>query len=136
VDDSPGTGPTWLGLYKRDHEFFEAPPGYTLKAGDSDAKWDAYLRESILDPQAKVVLGFPKGGMQSYADQFSGSPDKERRLTAIVEYIKSLDNHAPGGKPKYYHPLPPPDFGAKPGEPPAAKKPSAEDKPQKQEKQK
>ena len=45
--------------------------------------------------------------MPSYAAQFSGTPYKEKKLAAIVEYIKSLDNHGPGGKPKYYRPLPP-----------------------------
>ena len=53
VDGSPGQGPTWLGLYKSDVRFSVAPRGYTLSAGDDDAKWDAYLRESILDPARK-----------------------------------------------------------------------------------
>ncbi len=43
--------------------------------------------------------------MQPYADRFSGSAYKDKKLTAIVEYIKSLDDHGPGGKPKYYQPL-------------------------------
>ena len=99
-------GPTWLGLYKqRRSRSPSAPPGYTLSAGDSDAKWDAYLRESILDPGAKIVQGY-QNVMPSYAAQFSGSAYKDKKLTAIVEYIKSLDNHGPGGKPKYYHPMP------------------------------
>jgi cytochrome c oxidase subunit II len=89
TDGSPGTGPTWLGLYKEKVEFSVAPPGYTLSAGDSDAKWDAYLRESILDPSAKIVKGY-QNVMQSYADRFSGSAYKDKKLAAIVEYIKSL----------------------------------------------
>jgi cytochrome c oxidase subunit 2 len=107
VDGSPGQGPTWLGLYKRDTEF-SLPPGFTLSAGDSDEQWDAYLRESILDPGAKIVRPY-QNIMQSFADRFSGSAAKDKKLTALVEYIKSLDNHGPGGKPKYYRPLPPPD---------------------------
>ena len=51
IDGSPGIGPTWLGLYKSDVAFSVAPPGYTLSAGDSDAKWDAYLRESHPRPR-------------------------------------------------------------------------------------
>jgi cytochrome c oxidase subunit 2 len=104
VDGSLGQGPTWQGLYKRDTEF-SFPAGYTLSAADSDAKWEAYLRESILDPGAKIVRGY-QNIMQSFADRFSGSAAKDQKLTALVEYIKSLDNHGPGGKPEYYHPLP------------------------------
>jgi cytochrome c oxidase subunit II len=91
VDGSPNTGPTWKGLYKRDVAFSVAPPGYTLKTGDDDAKWEAYLRESVLDPPAKVVEGF-QNVMQSYADQFSGTQYKEKKLAAIIAYIKSLGN--------------------------------------------
>jgi cytochrome c oxidase subunit II len=89
VDGSPSQGPTWLGLYKRDHEFSVAPPDFALRAGDDDAKWDAYLRESVLDPGAKVVKGF-QNVMPSAASQFSGSAYKDKRLAAIIEYIKSL----------------------------------------------
>ncbi|MGA2031380.1 MAG: cytochrome c oxidase subunit II [Thermoguttaceae bacterium] len=119
VDGAPSTGPTWLGLYKRDHEFSVPPGGYTLLAGDDDAKWDAYLRESVLDPGAKIVKGY-QNVMPSYASQFSGPASKEKKLTAIVEYIKSLDNHGPGGRPKYYRPLPPPK--AEPAGPPSSEK--------------
>ena len=85
------------------------------RPSDDDAKWDAYLRESILDPGAKIVQGY-QNVMPSYASQFSGSPYKDKKLAAIVEYIKSLDNHGPGGKPKYYRPMPTPvaDDAAKP----------------------
>jgi cytochrome c oxidase subunit 2 len=104
VDGSPGTGPTWLGLYKRDEQF-SLPPDFSLSPSDSDAAWDAYLRESILDPGAKIVKGY-QPIMSPFASQFSGSAYKEKKLTAVVEYIKSLDNNGPGGKPKYYHPMP------------------------------
>ena len=42
--------------------------------------------------------------MPPYAAQFSGTTYKDKKLAAIVEYIKSLDNHGSGGKPKYYRP--------------------------------
>jgi cytochrome c oxidase subunit 2 len=112
VDGAPGQGPTWQGLYKQAVEFSSAPPGYGLSAADDDAKWDAYLRESILDPGAKIVRGY-QNVMPPQASQFSGSAYKEKKLAAIVEYIKSLDNHGPGGKPKYYRPMPIP--AAQPG---------------------
>jgi cytochrome c oxidase subunit II len=91
VDGSPNIGPTWQGLYKRDVKFSTAPSGYTLLASDDDAKWDAYLRESVLDPPAKVVDGF-QNVMQSFSGQFSGTPYKDKKLDAIIAYIKSLGN--------------------------------------------
>jgi cytochrome c oxidase subunit 2 len=126
IDGSAGTGPTWLGLYKRDHTFSVAPQGYTLLASDSDAKWDAYLRESIVNPGAKIVQGF-QNVMPSQANLFSGSAYKEKKLAAIIEYLKSLDNNGPGGKPKYYHPMPSPDAKATP-KPTAGGKSSPEGK--------
>lgn len=45
-----------------------------------------YVRESILEPQAKIVTGFPKPSpMPSFQGQLS-----EAELTAIIEYIKTL----------------------------------------------
>ena len=122
TDGAPGQGPTWQGLFKRDHEFSVPASGYSLSAQDDDAKWDAYLRESVLDPGAKVVRPF-QNVMQPYRTQFSGSPYKEKKLAALIEYIKSLDNHGPGGKPQYYRPMPVPasSDAAKPTSPAAGK---------------
>jgi cytochrome c oxidase subunit II len=126
VDGSKNSGPTWLGLYKQDQAFSETtPPGFTLRATDDDAKWDAYLRESVLTPGAKVVEGYLASGMPTvFAQEFSGSPYNDKKLTAMVEYIKSLDNHGPGGKPKYYRPLPmpSPETKTEPGEEPSKEK--------------
>jgi cytochrome c oxidase subunit II len=118
VDGSLGQGPTWQGLFKRDEAFSIPREGYTLVASDDDAKWNAYLRESILNPGAKVVQGY-QNVMPSYAAQFSGTPYKDKKLTALVEYIKSLDNHGPNGKPKYYRPMATPPV-AEPAAMPAA----------------
>jgi cytochrome c oxidase subunit II len=99
IDGTNGTGPTWKGLFKRDHEFDKSnEPGYTLTKDDDDAKWVAYLRESILHPEAKIVKGFPNS-MPPQESSMSGSPYKEKKLAAVVEYIKSL------GDPKYYKPM-------------------------------
>jgi cytochrome c oxidase subunit 2 len=99
VDGANGTGPTWKGLHKRDHEFDKSnEPGYSLAKSDDDAKWDAYLREAILYPERKLVKGFPNS-MPPQASALSGSPYKEKKLTALVEYIKSV------GDPKDYRPL-------------------------------
>jgi cytochrome c2 len=104
IDGTKGTGPTWKGLYKRDHEFSQSNvPGYTLKESDDDTKWDDYLRESILHPEAKIVQDF-QNVMPPKESEFSGSPGKEKELQAIIEYIKSL------GDPKYYKPMKMPDL--------------------------
>lgn len=44
-----------------------------------------YIRESILNPSAKIVSGYAKGVMPTFQGQIS-----EAELTAIVEYLKGL----------------------------------------------
>ena len=44
-----------------------------------------YLRESILQPNAKIVNGFPHGVMPTFQGQIN-----ENELNALVEYVKSL----------------------------------------------
>lgn len=44
-----------------------------------------YIRESILNPNAKVVKGFPQNVMPAFQGQLS-----EAELSALVEYIKGL----------------------------------------------
>ena len=48
---------------------------------------EAYLREAILEPAAKIATGFERGeaGMPSYAGVIS-----QAQLDAIILYIKSL----------------------------------------------
>lgn len=46
---------------------------------------DAYLRESILQPMAKVVKGYPPA-MPTFAGQLS-----EDQVMSLIAYIKSLD---------------------------------------------
>jgi cytochrome c oxidase subunit II len=103
IDGSKGTGPTWKGLYKSDVEFGQSDkPGFTLKKSDGDKNWDDYLRESILHPEVKIVKGY-ENKMPAQESAFSGSPDKEKKLQAIVEYIKSL------GDPADYKPMKTPE---------------------------
>ena len=45
---------------------------------------DAYIRESILEPQAKIVVG-PKVAMLSYKGQMT-----EQQILAVIAYIKSI----------------------------------------------
>ncbi|HEY8270382.1 MAG TPA: cytochrome c oxidase subunit II [Pseudobdellovibrionaceae bacterium] len=44
-----------------------------------------YLRESILNPNAKIVKGFPKGVMPAFQGQLN-----ETELNALIEYVKTL----------------------------------------------
>lgn len=71
-------GPAWDKLYGTD---IALDDGSTVK-GD-----EAYLTESILDPNAKIVATYPKGVMPpTYSKSLSGDD-----VEAIVAYIKSLE---------------------------------------------
>lgn len=74
-DGAASVGPTWLGLFGKTE---------TLDDGSTVEVDEAYLRESITDPGAKVVQGFAAGTMP----QFATLSDDD--LNAIVAYIKSL----------------------------------------------
>ncbi|MGE3961360.1 MAG: c-type cytochrome [Dehalococcoidia bacterium] len=59
----------------------------TLEDGDTVDVDEAYLRESIVDPNAKVVEGYTAGLMpQTYEDSLS-----DEQIDAIVQYILSLN---------------------------------------------
>ncbi len=75
VDGSVGTGPSFKGVYGKEHEMTD---GSTIVADDN------YLRESILQPNAKVVKGF-QAVMPTYQGRL-----KEREITALIAYIESL----------------------------------------------
>jgi cytochrome c oxidase subunit 2 len=75
VDGQPHLGPTWRHLYG-------SPVSIT--GGTTVIADDAYLTESMMDPAAKIVTGFPPI-MPSYQGVLSGP-----EAGAIVEYIRSL----------------------------------------------
>jgi cytochrome c oxidase subunit 2 len=75
VDGKEKIGPNFRGLYGS-----KIP----LEGGTSVMADEEYLRESIVDPGAKVVKGYPKV-MPTY--QASMPPDDVR---ATVEYLKTL----------------------------------------------
>ena len=75
ADGSPMTGPTWFGLY-----------GSTVNLADGTTVTadDAFITESILDPNAKIVAGFPSPSvMPPYALT-------EEEITNLIAYIKTL----------------------------------------------
>lgn len=75
LDGSPKVGPSFKGLFGRTSTFDD----------DTSLKVDEnYIRESIVNPIAKTVKGFPKGVMPSFQGQLS-----EEDLAAVIEFIKS-----------------------------------------------
>jgi cytochrome c oxidase subunit 2 len=106
LDGTPHVGPTWAGLYG---SLIPLASGGTVVADE------AYLTESMMDPLAKVHLGFPPV-MPTYQGLLA-SPD----VAAIVELIKSVRElrtatPAPGN-------APPPPAGPLPLAPVAPVKP-------------
>jgi cytochrome c oxidase subunit 2 len=74
VDGGAGTGPTWFHLYG---EPVQLADGSTVTADD------AYIKESILDPQAKLVAGFESVVMPTY--DFT-----DEQIADIIAYLKTL----------------------------------------------
>ena len=72
-------GPTFKGLYGSDRTFAS---GVVRVTADQ-----AYIRESILEPSAKIVSGYEKGeaGMPSYAGVLT-----DPQVESIILFIKSL----------------------------------------------
>jgi len=77
-----GRGPALVGLFGRQ---VQLTTGQTLKADE------AYIRESIINPQAKLVQGFGPI-MPTFQGQIS-----EDQLVQLLAFVKSL--HAPGAQP-------------------------------------
>ena len=75
IDGTAHTGPSFLGIFGETHNFAD---------GRSAMVDENYIRESILNPQSKVVTGF-----QPVMPTYQGLVD-ERQVDAIIAYIKSL----------------------------------------------
>ena len=75
TDGATLVGPTWLGLYGTEEE---------LEDGSTVLVDDAYITESIKDPNAKITAGFTAGLMPPTL----GVKDEE--IPHIIEYMKSL----------------------------------------------
>ncbi len=78
VDGVGAAGPTWLGLFGSEE---------TLDDGTVVTVDEAYLRESILDPNAKIVEGFSPNIMpDDFAERLSDS-----QLDLLNAYINILN---------------------------------------------
>lgn len=73
VDGGAGAGPSWKGLYGKSE---------TMTDGTAVKVDDTYLRESIANPKARIVKGFPP-----IMPEQQLSPAE---LAALVDYIKQL----------------------------------------------
>lgn len=73
-------GPTMAGLYGRT---------VALEDGSSVTADEQYLRESMVNPTARVVKGFYPTIMPSFQGQLS-----EEQIVQLIAYIKSLRDAA------------------------------------------
>lgn len=73
--DEKKIGPGWKGIWGREEQL---EGGGTVKVDEN------YLRESIVNPNAKIVKGYPPA-MTSFAGQLS-----EQEMLGVIEFIKSL----------------------------------------------
>jgi len=82
--DGKGRGPSYNGVY-----------GSHVKLADGSTVLmdDNYIRESILQPNAKIVAGY-----QPVMPSFQGQVTEDQ-IAALTAYIKSLKDQAPPGKP-------------------------------------
>ena len=86
--DTQGRGPNLVGVFGKPVQLND---GRTVMADEN------YVRESILNPQAKIVAGF-QGIMPTFQGQVT-----EESLGALVSYVKSLSQpqqKAEGGAPQ------------------------------------
>jgi len=78
ADGADVAGPTWKGLYSKEE---------TLIDGTTVTVDEAYVRESILNPNAKIVEGYiPDIMPNDFAERLTDS-----QLDLLVEYIKILE---------------------------------------------
>jgi len=79
--DAQGRGPVLQGLFGKSQ---------TLQSGDTVVVDEAYVRESILNPGAKITAGF-----QPIMPAFQGLVSEEQ-LLELIEYVKSLQAQPQG----------------------------------------
>jgi cytochrome c oxidase subunit 2 len=75
LDGTPGTAPSFLGVFGRTE---------TLADGSTVHVDEAYVRESILNPTAKVVKGF-QPVMPPFAGQLG-----DKQIDALIAFLKTV----------------------------------------------
>lgn len=81
TDGSPGTGPS----FQETHELMQQGGERALNDGRRVVVDENYLRESILNPRADIVAGYP-ASMPPFQGQLN-----ERQLRSLIEFIRRLD---------------------------------------------
>ena len=76
LDGTPKNGPTFKGLFGSERKFTD---------GTSTIAKDNYIRQSILEPQSKIVDGF-RPIMPTFKGQLT-----DQDITAIIEFIKKQE---------------------------------------------
>lgn len=76
VDGVPKVGPTWKGIWGREETMTD---GSTVKVDEN------YVKESIEQPNAKIVSGFGGAAMPSFIGQLD-----EDQYKALFAYMKTL----------------------------------------------
>jgi cytochrome c2 len=79
LDGSPGAGPSFKGLFGQRTQLDD---GSTLTAGE------AYLLESILDPDKRIVAGYRPGTMTAVIKPGQVSRDDALALIAFIKTVK------------------------------------------------
>lgn len=74
LDGTPKVGPTFKGLFGKNNEIAD---------GSKFIVDENYLRESIVNPSAKVSKGFPDHVMPAFQGQLS-----EQEVSGLIEFIK------------------------------------------------
>lgn len=80
TDGSKIVGPTYLNLFGKQQVVSKDGADVTITADEE------YIKRSILEPNAEIVKGYPKGLMQSYKGKISDAD-----LAKIIDYLKSLN---------------------------------------------
>jgi len=74
LDGTVKTGPSWKGIFGKSE---------TMSDGTTVTIDENYIRESILDPQAKVVKGFPPA-MPTFKGKLS-----DKKIDGLIAFIKA-----------------------------------------------
>ncbi len=82
IDGSASTGPTWKGLFGRETRFTNGQT-YTAEQMSDVEFFSNYVRESVFDPKARIVAGYPDQ-MNSYVGLLN-----EEQLSAIIAFMMS-----------------------------------------------
>jgi len=81
LDGTPMVGPTWKGLYGSE---------VVLTNGTTVVADEAYLRESIVAPDAKIVRGYAAGVMTATIAPYRSQLNQPGTVDALIAFIKTL----------------------------------------------